>query len=104
LVWIESFALTTEGIPTEVISSIYTEEWVMLSVKKITSKWVSTVFQKKVEGSRSSTIWIWLTEDWSLFFEVDTIIYTTDYNITSQMHISIVTQAKGAWLKNIDFE
>lgn len=103
IVWIESFALNEKKLPTDLIEAQYTENWINLIVRKITTTWVSTVFRKKVDWTRTSSLGIWLTEDGSIFFEVDKIVYSTDHNITSPLYVSVVTQAKWAWLKNIDF-
>lgn len=104
IVWIESFAVNNELLPTEIVSAIYTEGGIQLSVKKVTSTWVSTVYQKQVPAHRASSMWIWLTVDGSLFFEVDKVLYTTDQNIISSMYVSVLTQAKWVGMKNIDFE
>ena len=104
IAWIEAYALNDENIPTEIVSAMYSEKWIILSVKKLTKIWVSTVYQKKIDWNRESSLWIWLTDNGSLFFEVDKVIYATDYDIDTQMYVSINTTTKWVGMKNIWFD
>ncbi len=104
IVWINAYSLDRFWSPLDIVTAVYTDDWVKLSLKKVTKKWISTVYQSTKKASDTSTLWIWMTNNWTLFFEVDTSIYTTNFIMNDPMYVSVNTHAQWVWINDLLFD
>ncbi len=81
-------------------------DWIKLLHKKIIEWWVSILFSKTIKLETSDlwvSVWIWVTNDNSLYFMIWDEKYSTNSSIVHPLQIWVSTSKPWDWLGQITF-